>query len=279
MRMTRHGLVALLLLAAVHVAPAYAAESYDNCTGFIETLPATISTQGTWCLKHDVSTAITSGNAITIAANNVTLDCNDFKVGGLAAGDSSAANGVYAASRLNATVRHCGVRGFSQGIWLDGAGHLVEDNRLDNNLYIGIYIQGDNNRVQRNRVYDTGGAPGSEQSMGIFVSADVIDNTVSGVFATASVTYTSGIAVSGTGSEARGNNVRGVVESGAGESVGVNVYGASITVDRNRISAEGAMGSKGVYGATNTFCTGNTVVNFATAYDGCAASSGNLSLP
>src|SRR5687768_16439274 len=129
MRMTRHGLAALVLLVAVHVAPAHAAESYDNCTGFIETLPATISTQGTWCLKHDVSTAITSGNAITIAANNVTLDCNDFKVGGLAAGDSSAANGVYAASRLNATVRQCGVRGFSQGIWLDGAGHLVEDNR------------------------------------------------------------------------------------------------------------------------------------------------------
>ncbi|HEY0661023.1 MAG TPA: hypothetical protein VGD21_06870 [Lysobacter sp.] len=80
--MIRHGLAALVLL--VHAVPVQAAESYDNCTGFIETLPATISTQGTWCLKHDVGTAITEGNAVTIAANNVTLDCNDFKIGGLA---------------------------------------------------------------------------------------------------------------------------------------------------------------------------------------------------
>ncbi|WP_284691288.1 hypothetical protein [Agrilutibacter solisilvae] len=37
-------LPALLLLALVFVPSARAAESYDNCTGYIATLPATIST-------------------------------------------------------------------------------------------------------------------------------------------------------------------------------------------------------------------------------------------
>jgi len=96
--------------------PADAAQSYDNCTGFITSLPATISTQGTWCLNKDVSTAVTSGAAITIAANNVTLDCNDFKLGGLAAGLTTQAVGVYALDRFNISVRHCNIRGFYFGI-------------------------------------------------------------------------------------------------------------------------------------------------------------------
>ena len=44
-----------LLLAAL-AAPAHAAESYDSCTGTISTLPATLTTQGTWCLQGDLST-------------------------------------------------------------------------------------------------------------------------------------------------------------------------------------------------------------------------------
>src|SRR6185369_2787721 len=72
---------------------ASAAESYDNCTGFITTLPAVITTQGTWCLKQDLATAITSGNAITINTGNVTIDCNDFKLGGMSAGLATQAIG------------------------------------------------------------------------------------------------------------------------------------------------------------------------------------------
>ncbi|HEY0661599.1 MAG TPA: hypothetical protein VGD21_09825, partial [Lysobacter sp.] len=71
--------LAILLAGPVAPAPAQAAQSYDNCTGFIDSLPATITTQGTWCLRKDLSTAMSSGNAITIATNNVTIDCNDFK--------------------------------------------------------------------------------------------------------------------------------------------------------------------------------------------------------
>src|SRR5690606_30319107 len=197
-------LAALVLFAgmAVAVAPgsANAAQSYDNCTGFIDSLPATISTQGVWCLDKNLGTAITSGNAITIATNNVTIDCNDFKLGGLAAGDGSLATGIYAENRQNAAVRHCSVRGFQTGIRLDGgAGHLVEDNRLDNNLYTGIRVSGDNNRVRRNAVYDTGGGNGFITSFGIDAEASVVDNTVGGVFAPVTNAYPRGIRVTAAG--------------------------------------------------------------------------------
>ena len=74
--------VVLMVSAASLIAPispvatsAYAAQSYDSCAGFIDSLPATITTQGTWCLRGDLATSVTSGNAITIATNNVTIDC------------------------------------------------------------------------------------------------------------------------------------------------------------------------------------------------------------
>src|SRR5688500_982965 len=128
-----HFAVIATLLAGLWAAmpTARAAESYDNCTGFIDSLPATISTQGTWCLRKDVSTSMTSGIAITVAANNVTVDCNDFKIGGLAAGNDSSAFGIFT-DRQNVTVRHCSIRGFFYGIYLIGAGNLIEDNLLDN---------------------------------------------------------------------------------------------------------------------------------------------------
>src|SRR5690606_3094851 len=147
-----------VLLAGLSAVPGKAnAETYATCTGFIDSLPATISTQGVWCLRKNLSTAITEGSAIVIATNNVTIDCNGFKVGGLAGGEYTLAMGIRATDRQNVTVRHCNVRGFYCGVQLSGAGHLVEDSRFDNSSYAGIYVRGDNNLVRRNRVYDTGG--------------------------------------------------------------------------------------------------------------------------
>jgi parallel beta-helix repeat protein len=167
-----------------------AAESYDNCTDFVDSVPATITTQGVWCLNKDLSTAIASGAAITIATHNVTLDCNGFKLGGLAAGSESQAYGVHASDRLNATVRNCNVRGFYYGIYLyGGAGHLVEGNRLDNNLVIGLHLStASNSIIRNNRVYDTGGYPDNNIRSGIRAyggeAIEIIDNTVAGVVGT-----------------------------------------------------------------------------------------------
>lgn len=185
----------LSLFAGVSIAPGTAhAETYNTCAGFIDSVPANITTQGVWCLRKNLGSAITSGNTITIATNNGTIDCNDFKLGGLAAGESSQAFGVYANNQQNVAVRHCNVRGFNRGIYLSrGAGHLVENNRLDNNLYIGISVSGDNNLVQRNRVFDTGGATNESYSYSISATADILDNTVAGVFGDAGDTYPVGI--------------------------------------------------------------------------------------
>src|SRR6187549_1930197 len=83
-------------LALLPLAPsARAAESFDACTAYVTSLPATLSTAGRYCLTKDLSTAMTSGNAIEVTANNVTLDCNGFRIGNLGGGPDAFTWGVY----------------------------------------------------------------------------------------------------------------------------------------------------------------------------------------
>ena len=278
----RHSLsaAAVLLAGTLLTQSARAAESNDTCTGFIDTVPTTITTQGVWCLDSNLSTGIAAGSAITVGTNNVTIDCNDFKLGGLAAGSTSQAVGIHAVGRHNVTIRNCSIRGFHRGLSLEGggSGHRIEDNRLDNNLMVGVYVEGEHNLVRNNQVFDTGGYTGGGDSViGIYAAADVIDNTVAGAFNASEAHSSSGITIPASGAEVRHNRVRGIN--------GVLVYGifatgGGVTIDSNRVSALSTTSGTGVYGVgVLTFCTNNTVVNYTSAYAACEASADNLELP
>lgn len=179
------------LIALSLTGPAQAARSYDNCTGYITSLPTVITTQGTWCMNKDLSTSLASGNAITINTNNVILDCNDFKLGNLLAGQDTHMVGIYSLNKLNHTVRNCNVRGFQIGVLLgtepeaNGGGHIVEGNRLEASRMLGITVSGAGSIVRNNHVVDTGeGDPAAgDQAIGISVAlgVDVVDNIVDGV--------------------------------------------------------------------------------------------------
>jgi parallel beta-helix repeat protein len=254
------------------------AETYDTCAGFIDSLPAVLTSQGVWCLRGDLSTSMASGNAIEIAANNVTLDCNGFKIGGQAAGSGSTTAGIHAFNRQNATVRHCNVRGFFRGIDIgSGAGHLIEDNRLDNNLYFGISATGDNNLVRRNRVFDTGGGTGITTNYGIYAGASVIDNLVDGVDATAA-THAIGIRLAGSGQVARGNVVRNLAAAASGQAYGILAI-SGVRVQGNHIHAGSATGTVGYGFRYGAVCTDNTVYGFSTPYADCAVSVDNMPTP
>jgi len=275
----RQLLAASALLAGLATNPAQA-ETFHTCGTIINTIPAVINSQGVYCLSHDVSTAISSGNAIDIKVNNVTIDCNGYKIGGLAAGSTSQAVGINADStRQNITVRNCGIRGFYQGINLQGgAGHLVEDNRLDNNLYVGINVGGDNNRVRRNAVYDTGGyATGA--AVGIVASADVVGNIVAGVAPVAADTNSLGINLNGD-NQARDNVISGVVPTGSGLAYGISTGSYGAVLRDNTIIADSTtngigINGNGVIGAE--ICSGNVIHKFSTPIFSCSDAGGNFS--
>jgi hypothetical protein len=265
---------------------AEAAESFDNCTGFIISLPTVINSQGTWCLKQDLATAITSGNAITINNNNVTLDCNNFKLGGLAAGLGTTTVGVRAIDRVNATVRHCSIRGFFDGIYFSGTasgGHVIEDNRFDGNTYSGIYVVGDGSVLRRNRVLDTGGSTVASDTTAIWTvdSVDVIDNTVSNAVA-GGVSNAFGIYTSNNVSgRVIGNGVRGVVRTAPGVAFGIlNASSDRITLRDNDLVGDGSAGSTGITcQSANGRAKDNVINGFVNGIDTCSNDGGNVIAP
>jgi len=244
MPMIRTGLAGLILLAGLASAQVRAAESFDNCTGFIETLPASITTQGTWCLAHDVSTAITSGAAISIGTNNVTLDCNDFKVGGLAAGIGTNAIGITS-DRLNVTVRNCRVRGFRYGVLLTGDYALIENNRLDLNTEVGLVAQSEGAMIRGNSIMDTGGRAGAHAvALESDETSHVIDNTIAGVtpdpLANTSAFGIFTFADSSKDVTIEANRIHGLVPGGTGERIAIYADTGGKIVADNRIGLMGA---------------------------------------
>lgn len=202
------------------------AETLD-CTA-ITTLPYTINSSGVYCLTGDLSTAMTSGNAISVNANNVTIDLNGWRLGGLAAGDDTATNGIYATGRKNITIRNGTIRGFKRAIYLhdynpfpDSQGHLIEDIRAEQNTTSGIEVYGTGSITRRNSIVATG-------------RPTVIGAT--------------GISVAGTGNRVLDNDVT-ETRSGIGSAAGVLVkYADGGMVRNNRVSGVSSGNDTGSWG-------------------------------
>ena len=283
--------LALLLLALLFVPSARAAESYDSCTGYIASLPATISTQGTWCFNKDLSTGLTFADAINIATNNVTIDCNGFKLGGLAAGPGTLSNGIAASDRFNITVRNCNIRGFARGVFLQGTGlgtsggHIVEDNRFQANTWYGVTVDGDGSVVRRNLVLDTGLSTAQTDAVGIsgYWGTEVLDNTIVGVTARAGSNGTvHGIYLVGSaGSPVAGNRIRKLTPDGYGTARGILLAYSGNAVALGNVIA----GNGGTYGVLCTPSAGsaaakdNVISSFTTPLSMCTDAGGNAVLP
>src|SRR5438876_3313560 len=128
----RHAVLAASLLTAAGLA---GADETTFCNAYITTLPYTITMQGHYCFDRNLSTAMTSGNAITINSDFVVVDLNNFKLGGGAAGLGTTTIGIHSDSHRNITIRNGNIRGFLVGIeFLGGSsagGNVIENNVLD----------------------------------------------------------------------------------------------------------------------------------------------------
>ena len=182
-------LIALVLVLALTLGAVAAQAETTNCTP-IAAVPTVITVQGIYCFTKHLETNITTGNAIDIQTNNVILDLNGWKLGGLAAGPGTGAIGIFASNGQNITIKNGTVRGFRFGIVLSDAGvsqgHVVEDIRADQNREIGMIVTGAGILIRNNQVVATGGS--TRAAVGILVSGagprvlnnDVIDTQGTG---------------------------------------------------------------------------------------------------
>jgi len=233
----------LLLLAA----PAAWAETV-NCTA-ITALPTVITSQGVYCLTGNLTTNMTSGSAIEIQTNNVTIDLNGWKLGGQAAGPATTALGISANQRKNITIRNGTIRGFYRGIFLNDSspyttsqGHLIEDIRADRNSFTGMLIMGRGNIVRRNQVVNTGGSTTltNIQAYGIALfgpGGRALNKDISGTAATGSSTARGLYLTTTDGAVVEGNRIDDV-SSGTGATYGITIVTSNdVLAAGNRITS------------------------------------------
>lgn len=276
----RSAAIALMALLGLSVCPlsVRAAESYANCTGTITKLPIIIGTPGTWCLKSNLSTAATSGNAINISNNNVTIDCNDFVLASTA-GAAGNGSGIFTQGAYNATVRHCNIRGFKYGVNLQafasGGGNLVEDNHFDGNTYTAIRVEGDGSVVRHNDILNTGGTSTTDTVWGIYTIKTVViqDNTINGLAARVGSNGSAyGIhTVSDSNGIIDNNRVRGLAKDGTGRIYGIHNSSASrISLTNNDVFGDSSPNSKGLFcNVAPSRARNNVVGGFAADLYGC----------
>lgn len=274
-------LFALLLTVFLFVRPGAVHAETANCTN-ITALPATISAQGIYCLKQDLSTSLASGTAIDIQANNVTLDCNGYKIGDLAAGLTTQAVGIQSMQRSNITIRNCNIRGFWIGINLaynaggSGAppsGQVVEMNRIDQSTREGIFVGANASVIRRNIVIGTGTYPSGDNAIAIetFFNTDVIDNTIDGVSDTSDqAKQVYGIITwSSNGNTIVGNRVRGL-KSNAGTNGIQTTYSSTRMSIRDNVLVNEAGSGYAISCVSNTvIATGNQANGFDQGIAGC----------
>jgi hypothetical protein len=274
-------LVAGLVLPAPFDGQARAAQSFDACDHVVGTLPATLDQPGIWCLTLDASYVGATGNAITIAADGVTLDCNDFTLDGSGAGPGTATRGIYALNRTAVVVRRCRVRGFYRGLSLSGGGdHIVEDNRFTANTFQAINVNANGSVVRGNRVMATGGSTVSATAFGVvaYGSVDVLGNRIHGVAARVGGNGAAyGVFVSGNPDGSVDDNlVSGVTKDGTGSAYGLWLDASTrVSVVGNHVTGAALPGIGVRCSSAASRARDNVVAGFTPGIDGCGDAGGN----
>lgn len=139
----------------------------------IESLPYTISASGSYKLGANLTTTATSGAAITVSADDVTIDLDGRWLSNAGAGLSSTCVGILAANRQNVTVKNGGITKFYKGISAtdssslksDYGSHWLRDLMIRDCLYMGVELQGSGNRVENSQISGTQGYAGAANSL------------------------------------------------------------------------------------------------------------------
>ncbi len=271
----------IALTTALMATPAKAETT--ECT-VIDSIPFTITVQGIYCQKGNLSSSLTSGDMITVATNNVTIDMNGFKLGGLGAGAGTTANGIVAINRRNITIRNGSIRGFRRGIFLEGGpansfGHLLEDLRLDGNRVIGARVEGTGNIIRNNLVVNTGPSDISTSAFGLFINLSndsvVEGNVISSV--SESLAAEGIIVQSSSLIEVRNNTILRTKD--ATDNRGITISGSTdLAIIGNRILNPAGTGTVGILGSSSSGinCIDNIIAGYTTPVSGCDFESGNL---
>lgn len=300
------------LAAAAWLTAAPARADTANCIEIVS-VPVEITVQGVHCLKTNIQANLADGPAILVAANNVTIDLNGFKLGNLAAGNQTAAVGIATLERKNVIIQNGSIRGFAIGIMLLGDpygpsfGHRIERMSLDNNLFTGIFAIGGGIVIRDNQIANTANAMLNQSLakkslraptmrnlrskfaaqavdfaavgiLGVLSNSVIENNTITRVISQGEaggiiVSQSSNVAISG-------NFVSGIRAATYASGIMSGLDNRNIVISGNTILDGETSGSDTAYGIENlseAVCLNNTILSFTTGQTCyCTAEAGTF---
>ena len=169
----------------------------------ISTYGTNITTGGSYYLTANLTGSSTTQDAITISADNVTIDLNGFALLNTA-GAGTSADGISFTSRKNVTIRNGTIQGFLRGIFGNGVspGILIEHLKVGTCFQRGISL-----------------LPNTDVPGGVV--RDNVVYTIGGTTTGAADLEIRGIELSGGSFVVEGNTVVGVTGKGASEGYGI----------------------------------------------------------
>jgi parallel beta-helix repeat protein len=226
-----------------------AASSSSGCVA-ITFVPVVINAAGVYCFTGNLSTASTTGSAIFISADNVTIDMNGWTLDGLGGGTATLAMGISSFNSSNITIRNGTIQGFYHGIYLNGeqpysdhGGHLIEEIRADTNRFSGIIIEGSESIIRRNQVINTGGSTVEQavSSTGIFLKGPgmhVLNNGINNTTSSGGSISAGLVFDGGFGSVADSNRISYVYSSLTGNALGIYLINSNhVLVKGNTVTS------------------------------------------
>jgi hypothetical protein len=244
----------LALVTAVLLLPAEALADSSHCTATITSVPTTLSSAGLYCMNQDFSYAA-AGPAITIAADNVTVDLNGHTLKATRSpGDAEASfDGVAVSGHKYFSIIDGTISGFTIAVFVSDTSKAVAEGGLIANLQI----------VK------------SPNPMGIFCNGCVVrNNIVTDTHPLSSQNTDSAVAilVDGTGNQVTGNHVFELANGSAATfgGAGIELDGSNSTASNNYVANTTFSTTSVLYGVhttgTNMLVTDNQVQNIPYCY-------------
>ena len=281
----------LLVLLATPVLPAMA----QSCTT-INSLPATITTGGKYCLAQNFTVGITSGASITINANDVALDCQNYTIRNVSTSATATSVAITATNRNMLKITNCRIiGGYRTGIQLfqnnavanQSYYNAVEDNYIAGPLQYGILAYGSAIEVRHNKIYDIGGVDNTPvagiriggTSIGGHPKFQVVEgNRIAGVATQTNNAY--GILSDNSLASVFRENLSNAIYAGSASyrSYGIKIMaGEANTITDNYLMGRGAANEIGIQtAASGGWCYDNQIRVSLTNTAGCDATYGNF---
>jgi hypothetical protein len=208
----------LLFALCFAAAPLAALAESTHCT-VITSLPANLSSAGVYCINQDLTLAGSTGSAVFVDADSVTLDLNGHALRSNAAANS-ATTGVVVVDHKYFTITDGTVAGFAQGISVESVpggsrsrGGIISDVKVQRSFIFGIGMDCDGCVVRDSLVTDT-----------------IVPASITGFSAI-------GISATGTGNQVSGNRVFDThTKSGGGLSFAVALSGSNSVAAQNYVA-------------------------------------------